>query len=587
MYSASDILSGEQFQELCDAYCGTQNDLQRNPRISTQLGKHIYIDYLQQPWNNPSLLFCYSCSLKIFIHKLHLIKNPFVLVSHNEDTNITEEYKILLDSPMLKRWFAQNVMLNHPKLESIPIGVANTMWEHGNIQTLLTNIEEVKEKTNDIYFFFSLHTNFATRQPCKEALEKKGLHFGIPQGHSDYLRYLGTHKFAICPEGNGIDCHRTWECYYMGVIPILIENTFTRILQQYLPCILLKSWDDFNMNILTDYERLSKQLIEAQPHLTLSYYKDKITKALREEINIAYAFIGTLPPYCIDTVKQTRLFYDGPIYFIVSDYESPYVKVLESYNVSVVRYEDVLHKEFNQVVEVCYNKFSIVENLVGREKLFIYSFERFFILYKLMEQKGIKNVFFMELDNLIYDSPSNWLESFSKMDMAYMYDNENRYASGVSYMRTTKLLKSFCDYAMLYIWNSREFISEMICLSNFYILNKDKVQLLPVHWPNSTYPVETYKNFPLYNSLFDAAGMGVFLGGVDPFHVNITGTYSKLDGNKSHWSLIDYTKYSYKWEVDSKGRKVPYIYDGTNWLRINNLHIHSKDLKPMMSKSEE
>ena len=142
-------------------------------------------------------------------------------------------------------------------------------------------------------------------------------------------------------------------------------------------------------------------------------------------------------------MKQTRLFYDGPIYFIVSDYESPYVKVLESYNVSVVRYEDVLHKEFNQVVEVCYNKFSIVENLVGREKLFIYSFERFFILYKLMEQKGIKNVFFMELDNLIYDSPSNWLESFSKMDMAYMYDNENRYASGVSYMRTTKLLKSY------------------------------------------------------------------------------------------------------------------------------------------------
>jgi hypothetical protein len=33
---------------------------------------------------------------------------------------------------------------------------------------------------------------------------------------------------------------------------------------------------------------------------------------------IAYCFIGKLPEYAVDTVHQARLFYYGPIYFIIS-----------------------------------------------------------------------------------------------------------------------------------------------------------------------------------------------------------------------------------------------------------------------------
>jgi hypothetical protein len=120
-----DILSGEQFQKLCPVYCGTINDLHRNPLIRSQSNKHFNIEMLFEEWDNPSLIFCYSCSISIFMNKLKYIKNPFTLVSHNEDTNITSEYIPLLESPLLVRWFAQNVMTLHPKLESIPIGIAN------------------------------------------------------------------------------------------------------------------------------------------------------------------------------------------------------------------------------------------------------------------------------------------------------------------------------------------------------------------------------------------------------------------------------------------------------------------------------
>lgn len=578
----TDILSGEQFQQLCEVYCGTEYDLNRNPKISAQGDKHFYIERLTSEWDNPSLIFCYSCALNIFIEKLEFFKNPFTLVSHNEDNNITEKYYKLLESPLLVHWYAQNLMISHPKVEFIPIGIANAMWPHGNVNTLLTISELSKNipKTNDIYFYFSLHTNRPARESCKLELEGKGLRFGSNLQHSEYLKELASYKFAICPEGNGIDCHRTWECYYLGVIPILLKNNFSINLQKHLPCILLDSWNDFDASCISQYNELFNQLNTVQKYLTLSYYKEKILSS----ISLAYVFIGPLPSYCIDTVYQSRLFHNGPIYFIVSDYDSPYIKKLEEYKVTIIRYDSVIHEEFNKVVQNVYHKFCIATKLVGREKIFIYSFERFFVLYNLMKMYDIKNVFFMELDNLIYDVPSKWLNSLSKNDLAFMFDNHDRYASGVFYVKSADSFNNFCDYALDFISTSNEFMAEMIFLSKFYEYNKESIQLLPIHWSDSKYPKECHETFELYNSVFDSAAIGVFLGGADPYHVEVTGVYKQIEGNKSFWSLIDYTGYSYKWEVDFNGRKIPFVYNGSEWLRINNLHIHSKNLKPCLSK---
>jgi hypothetical protein len=104
-----------------------------------------------------------------------------------------------------------------------------------------------------------------------------------------------------------------------------------------------------------------------------------------------------------------------------------------------------------------------------------------------------------------------------------------------------------------------------------------------VHWPAEGIPSEASSHFDMYgNSMFDAASLGIFIGGMDPHHTG--GVIQK--GLRGKWSLLDYTKYSYKWEMDAQGRNIPYILGpSTTWLRINNLHIHSKDLKPCMSAS--
>lgn len=244
------FITGEQIQEKCDVYLGHPGDFRFNPRISRQ-SKCFDIDLLVRPWANPRLIFIYSHRLPDFMAKLHLIQNSFVLVSHNSDENITEKYQEILDHPKLIIWHAQNPMVKHVKLHLLPIGIANSMWRHGNLASLRRILEKNNPKVRDIYFYFNLITNKDERLECKEALEMK-LAFEQPKGNfEEYLDHLSKHKYAICPPGNGIDSHRIWECLYLGVIPIVKRSTFTELLSESYPCVILNSWQEFDQNSLS------------------------------------------------------------------------------------------------------------------------------------------------------------------------------------------------------------------------------------------------------------------------------------------------------------------------------------------------
>lgn len=275
-------------------------------------------------------------------------------------------------------------------------------------------------------------------------------------------------------------------------------------------------------------------------------------------------------------------FYDGPIYFIVSDYESPLIDTLKTkYSVTIIRYDSVVDEEFNKLITRTYSRFWILPNLKGREKLFIYSFERFYLLNNLMKQQNLQNVLFAELDNLLYNDPHEWLDGFLTHDMSYMFDNVNRGASGIAFLRSTTLLAEFIKHCSEFIETTTEHLSEMSVLYKFWTSHQTTVQLLPIYWTDSTHPPQANATFPIFNSIFDAASMGICLGGMDPHHTN--GVIIK--GLAGKWSYHDFSKYTYEWKKDEKGRLIPYILRTTDntWIRINNLHIHSKDLKSCLS----
>jgi hypothetical protein len=265
-----DIISGEQIQELCNVYLGYPEDFRYNPRIYRQSTKCLDIRTITGKWNNPRTIFVYGHRLPEFSKILENIQENFVLVSHNSDKNITDEYLSILNSPKLIRWHAQNIMIHHEKLHLLPIGLANSMWPHGNMVALKNTITNLPEKSKNVYFFFNCVTNRGERLPCKEEIEKAGLVFERPQANFEaYLKHLATFKYAICPPGNGIDSHRIWECLYLGVIPIVKRSLFTEKLKEKYPCvILLDSWSDFRQeDLIRAYENPGPMLYDTSEQI--------------------------------------------------------------------------------------------------------------------------------------------------------------------------------------------------------------------------------------------------------------------------------------------------------------------------------
>jgi len=295
---------------------------------------------------------------------------------------------------------------------------------------------------------------------------------------------------------------------------------------------------------------------------------------------IVYSFIGKLPKYIIDTVHQSRLFFDGDIYLILDELNSKYLKKLEKYNVILIDYKEVSNNSFNKMYRKNKNKFTEYKSLGNRKMLFMRSIERFFLLYNFMIQKKIEDCLFLELDNLIYDNPKNWLKKLNNFNVAMMYDNVDRLSTGIMYVKNDISLKPLLNHYLDYIKNDKGFLSEMKANYYFYKKNKDYLHFLPIHWNDEDKPKLAYDNYNLYNSIFDSAAIGIFLFGNDMIHTN-----NKLvKGKHNKWSKINYTKYKFIWKHDEFGRKRPYIRHNDTNILINNLHIHSKQLHLALSK---
>jgi hypothetical protein len=246
-----DLITGEKIQLLCDIFIGTTDDLNSNPNITINHPKSYNIMNINSTYDNPRIIYYKSCSLGELNSKIHYFANPFVLVSHNSDENIVYSgiYKDLLDNSKIIKWYSQNLTFKNDKMRLLPIGIANSQWSHGNLKVINEAIESLKDpshnKPNNIYFYFNIATNPDKRIECYNKIVKY-IKFCEELNVEDYIKVLSKYKFAICPDGNGVDTHRLWECFYLKVIPIVLDSDFIRIVNDTynLPMIILKDWDD-------------------------------------------------------------------------------------------------------------------------------------------------------------------------------------------------------------------------------------------------------------------------------------------------------------------------------------------------------
>lgn len=274
------IISGEQIQELCDCYIGTEYDFNFNPRISSQKDKHVDLNDLCVDLNGFKYIFCYTHLLQTHFKRifeiLKTIQNPFVLVCHNSDGCFWQKYESLFHLSRLKCIFTQNNMTRHDRIFHLPIGIGNSQWKHGDIE-LIMEIRQNISKDRFIFFNFNIDTNRNKRLVCYNEIEKKGIPFLNRFGNQqEYLQELSKYQFAICPEGHGPDCHRIYECLYLNVIPIMIRNNLTDYLSQYFQIVVLEKWSDLDVQNIKNIHKIENQ----SNYLSMNTLRDIIYKQI-------------------------------------------------------------------------------------------------------------------------------------------------------------------------------------------------------------------------------------------------------------------------------------------------------------------
>lgn len=252
-------------------------------------------------------------ALKNFVEKvLPKLTNPFILLTNNSDWTIPDdvmyEYTRLVNHPLLSHWYAQNCIINHPKVTRIPIGLdyhsltpsrkQQFPWSvperHSwglKISPILQEEQLLSIKSQSVPFDkreCKAYANFqflmSTRYGKIDRVDAyntvpKDLVFYEPNKCTRDICWKNMIKYAfvISPHGNGLDCHRTWEALCLGCIPIVKSSGLDPLFED-LPVWIVSSWKDVTEENMKDKINEFVRRIFRYEKLNLGYWKSVITR---------------------------------------------------------------------------------------------------------------------------------------------------------------------------------------------------------------------------------------------------------------------------------------------------------------------
>jgi len=252
-------ITGEKFQDIC----ATQISVPEFFPYESQLTR-AHSAYTFDQYDNWRYVYVNNDLIKSTIKQDHIesgpvnlysmlekMKNPFSLILHCNDSPVEEEDLRYFNIPNCKKIYAQNVLVKDDRVIPLPIGLGNSCWPYGDLSTF-ESIDIPCTKTKEVFFNFTVEGGCrdVKRPDCFKRCKELGLVWSEPTNQLEYLNNLKDHKFIISPEGNGVDCHRTWEGLYLKTIPIVDRSLVTDYFSQYFPMVLVDDWKTFNLDQL-------------------------------------------------------------------------------------------------------------------------------------------------------------------------------------------------------------------------------------------------------------------------------------------------------------------------------------------------
>jgi len=251
----------------------------------------------------------YICGemLNYFVYNiLHYINKRFILVTGDSDLTFCEEVLtqqhmyMLYNSPFLMKILAQNSMIHTDnRVIQMPIGLdyhtihnyPNHPWsivgessipidQEKTLLSIKMDAEPFYYREPKIYCNFT-KTDFQDRWRHrkesisiipKELLAENDLF--TPR--TENWKRMAHYAFVLSPFGRGMDCHRTWEAFALGCIPIVKAMHFKKMYEG-LPVLIIKDWKDITKELLEKTINDFKMQIFDYRKLELSYWTKQLS----------------------------------------------------------------------------------------------------------------------------------------------------------------------------------------------------------------------------------------------------------------------------------------------------------------------
>jgi hypothetical protein len=268
----TDIITGDRIVNSCDLVI-TTTGINQFHQFTRKKSLMIILDQFNGPDSldldkilkkyQYKKIFVYTHIIELFLNKSKVSKGNFIFYTHNSDHEFSDTvYESFKEKYPNSTFYAQNLSTNPQtdlshksvstdKTRVLPIGIANEMWEHGNLITLYESMihayrkqltegkgsggPEGKGPVEKIHDYKIVYTNLSSTHPDRTIVinELKSKKYPIITervSHKEYIKQLSEHYFCICVRGNGIDTHRFWECLYLGTIPVIITNNDPKVI---------------------------------------------------------------------------------------------------------------------------------------------------------------------------------------------------------------------------------------------------------------------------------------------------------------------------------------------------------------------
>lgn len=306
------------------------------------------------------------------------------------------------------------------------------------------------------------------------------------------------------------------------------------------------------------------------------------------DYSIVFVHIGqALPSYLTDAVVQARLFNKQCSIYLIANRSALAVddQMMRENDIQVVHCEELAPTEEH----LLFQRMSPLDASY-REGFWKKASERFFYLDELIYQYHLEHVFHIESDNMLYVDLSTLLSVFKTYpSLAAVFDNDGRCIPSFMYISNAVALKGLITTIST---KAQRGLNDMEIVASYKNEHgRTKIDYLPLIMKSyalshtlispcghkAQEPACYYNKIEQFNSIFDGAAIGQYLGGIDPRNGH------SAPGFINESCIFNPAKFTYQWILDEQGRKVPFaVFKGEKY-RINNLHIHSKNLKAFKS----